>query len=290
MCKAVYFPIFAAAIAAAAPAPDTGAVAAQSAAAAPAAAATNEVYVDMISGKPWTPDSPWTIEQLKARDERVLRKTGGFLFQAAVGPRAMLLDGRAKPLATIDEVARLYKLGTRLDADVVKEGLPEGASAEALLDAIRGRYVERKGALMVIAVVDGGRLPVLSVFPEERIGIVNASRLRDGDDPSAPEMRVAKEMWRAIGFIGGVGFSQADNDVMRPYFTVEDLDGNTHPYIQPMNMAKMRLFLDRFGVKPERKVPYRVAVKEGWAAAPTNDYQKAIWEELHSQTNAPAAK
>ena len=39
-----------------------------------------------------------------------------------------------------------------------------------------------------------------------------------------------------------------------------------------------------------RKAQYIVAVREGWAPPPTNDIQRAIWDEIHSKTNAPAAK
>ena len=255
--------------------------------AAVAAGQTNETYVDMITGKPWTPESKWTIEQLKARDERVLKKTGGFIVLPAEGPLALLVDARGKERATLDEVARLYTLGTKLEIDVAKE--PRGS--ETPLAAARAKMAAANPLLLVMVVEGEAELPALSVFPEERIGIVNADRLKgDGGDPSAPEMRVSKEVWRAMGFIGGVGFSQAENDMMQPYYTLEEMDANNHPYIQPMNMMKMQYFWKRFGVKKERRIPYRKAVQEGWAQPPTNDYQRAIWDEIHSATNAAATK
>ncbi|MBR0057372.1 MAG: hypothetical protein IJP66_08600 [Kiritimatiellae bacterium] len=240
--------------------------------------ATNETYVDMITGKPWTPDSKWTIEQLKARDERVLKKTGGFLHVAASGPRALLVVARAKERATIDEVARLYKLGSKLDADTAKEPLGDASP----LAAAQAKMAAAKPLLLVMVVDGDAALPALAVFPEERVGIVNAARLQGGEDPSAPEMRVSKEIWRAIGFIGGIGFSAQENDMMQPYYTLEEIDANNHPYIQPMNMAKMAPFWKRFGVAREKKVPYMKAVKEGWAPPPTNDYQRAIWNEARA--------
>ena len=135
--------------------------------------------------------------------------------------------------------------------------------------------------LMLVMVVEGvpGQ-PILSVFPEERVGIVNADKLKGGDDPSAPEMRVMKETWRAIGFVGGLGFSPAENDIMQPLYSLKELDANRYPFIQPMNMARMYKMWKRFGVNKERRIPYRVAVQEGWAAQPTNDYQRAVWEQV----------
>ncbi len=240
-------------------------------------------YVSVVTGKPVPKNGKYTVEQIKARDERVLKKTGGFLHQAAEGPRALFLDARAKPTRALDEVARVYKLATRLDADVAKEA--RGA-AEPLAQA-KAKMASAK-PLMLVMVVDGRPGdPILAVYPEERVGVVNADRLKGGDDPSAPEMRVTKEVWRAVGFIGGLGFSPAENDIMQPIYSLRELDANRFPFIQPMNMARMQGGLwRRFGVKRERRVPYRVAVKEGWAPPPTNDVQKAVWDEVKKQKGA----
>ena len=239
-------------------------------------AAGEEEYISPVTGKPVPKDGKYTVEQIKARDERVLKKTGGFIHQPAEGPLALLVDARAKPTATIDEVARVYKLATHLDAQVEKEARGDVAP----LDFAKAKMSSAK-PLMLVMVVDGvpGQ-PILSVFPEERVGIVNADKLKGGDDPSAPEMRVMKETWRAIGFVGGLGFSPAENDIMQPLYSLKELDANRYPFIQPMNMARMYKMWKRFGVKKERRIPYRVAVQEGWAAQPTNDYQRAVWEQV----------
>ena len=45
-------------------------------------------------------------------------------------------------------------------------------------------------------------------------------------------------------------------------------------------------------VPPLRKAQYIVAAREGWAPAPTNDIQKAVWDRVMADmaaTNAPAA-
>ena len=238
-----------------------------------------EEYVSPVTGKAFDPNGKYTLEQIKARDERVLKKTGGFIHQKAEGPQTLLVDARQKPTLTLDEVARVYKLATHLEAQVSKEAR-NGANPLAFAR----KMLEERKPLMLVAIVEGSKgLPALSVYPEERIGLVNADKLKGGDDPSAPEMRVSKEIWRAMGFIGGVGFSMADNDMMQPYYTLAEIDANNHPYIQPMNMAKMQKMWKRFGVKKEARIPYRVAVQQGWAPAPTNDYQRAVVEELKSE-------
>ena len=247
------------------------------------AAAEEEEYISIVTGKPVPKDGKYTVEQIKARDERVLKKTGGFIDQKAEGPQTLLVDARAKPTLTMDETARDYKLATHLDAQVAKEARGETAPlafAKGLMDA--------RKPLMAIVVVEGcADLPALSVYPEEQIGIVNADKLKGGSDPSAPEMRVSKEVWRAIGFVGGLGYSVEAHDIMQPIYTMKELDANRYPFIQPMNMARMQKMWKRFGVKKARRIPYRVAVQEGWAAQPTNDYQKAVWDEVHTLPSAP---
>ena len=243
----------------------------------------DEEYVSPVTGQAFDPNGKFTLEQIKARDERVMAKTGGFLQQKASGPQLLLVDARERPSGAIDEVARLYKLGAHLDANVEKTPRGDKAAydfAKSLSDS--------KKPLMTLVVFDGDpSFPALAVYPEERIGLVNADRLKGGEDPAAPEVRVSKEIWRAMGFIGGVGFSQHENDMMQPYYTLKELDGNIHAYIQPMNMAKMGRFWKRFGVKKEARVPYLVACQEGWAPQPTNDVQKAIWDKVHALPTEP---
>ncbi len=245
-----------------------------------------EEYISPVTGRPLPKDGKFTIEQYKARDERVMKKTGGFIHQRAEGPIALLIDAREKARMTIDEVARLYRLGTRLDIGTAKE--PRGDRDP--LDFAQAKIASENPLLVVVVVDRCASLPALSIYPEERIGIVNADKLKGGDDPSAPEMRVDKEIWRAIGFVGGIGYSQQPNDIMQPYYTLKELDDNRYPFIQPMNMAKMFQICKRFGVKKERRIPYRTAVTEGWAPAPTNDYQKAVWNQVKAEKERGPAK
>ena len=243
-------------------------------------------YISPVTGKPMPKDAKYTLEQFKARDERVMKKTGGFVHVKAKGPLALLVDARAKATPTVDEVARLYKLGTHLDIHVAKT--PRG-DKEPLAFA-QAQLAAEKALLVVVVVEDCASLPALSVFPEERVGIVNADRLKGGSDPTAFEMRVDKEIWRAIAFVGGIGYSQQDNDVMQPLYSLDELDANRYPFVQPMNMAKMYKMCKYFGVEKERRVPYRTAVTEGWAHMPTNAYEKAVWDEVKNDKERGPAK
>ncbi len=106
----------------------------------------------------------------------------------------------------------------------------------------------------VIEVADGGDLVVM---PESRKAVVPA-----GADAKETERRLSKALVSL--------FAAA---------------------IDPVKLDGMQMMLKAArdnGVPVARRVSYRQAVKEGWAPAPTNEYQKAIWDAAH--TNAPAAK
>ena len=45
--------------------------------------------------------------------------------------------------------------------------------------------------------------------------------------------------------------------------------------------------LQAMGIFPMRKITYVKACQEGWAPAPTNEYQKAIWDRVHSAPKNP---
>lgn len=244
---------------------------------------SEEEYISPVTGKPVDLSGPWTLADYKARDERVMKKTGGFIDIPAAGPQLFVLDTRRREGAAIAHFCELYTRASKLPVKSAHE--PRGnisplAAAEAKMS--------KEKALMVVAVVeDCAELPALAVFPDRRIAIVNADALKSGIDPVAPEVRVEKDIWRAVGYTGGLGFTPAKNDLLKPIFTVEELDAVVNAYIQPMSFARMSDYLQYFKVQRPRRIPYRSAVKEGWAPPPTNDWQRVVWEEeRNASTNA----
>ena len=45
--------------------------------------------------------------------------------------------------------------------------------------------------------------------------------------------------------------------------------------------------MEPLGVRPAIYDTYDRACQEGWAPAPTNDVQKAIWDEVHEMPTEP---
>ena len=67
---------------------------------------------------------------------------------------------------------------------------------------------------------------------------------------------------------------------MKPVLTPADLDALTGKGLSPEPFSKILAHAQKLGIKPARATTYRKAVEEGWAPPPTNDFQKAVWEEL----------
>ena len=247
------------------------------------AAAGEEVYVSPITGQPFREGGEYTLEQIKARDERVLKKTGGFVEAEAKGVSVLVLDTRLKPGGAALQFEDVFSSLSKTNVKVERKPLEPGESA---LDKAASMLGSEKAAYAIAIIEDDARRG-LAVYPEDRLAVVNAARYRGGDDPLRPEVRVHKEIWRALGFMAGIGYAPFENDVMQPVFSIGELDAQQYQVMQPMNFQKMYATLKNFGVTRARRVPYRLACKEGWAPAPTNEYQKAIWDEFHQLPTKP---
>ena len=181
----------------------------------------NDEYISPITGKPIPKDSKYTVAQIKERDERVLRKTGGFIDIKANGISVAILDGRQKPggaaIQFSDVFSSLSKSNVRLERKPLN---PNEDIAEKAL-AFRKTY----NAGYAIVIVNHDKLMGLTVMPEERLAIINATRYENDDhDPLKPEVRVHKEIWRALGFAAGLGYAPYQNDVLQPTFNISELD------------------------------------------------------------------
>ena len=213
----------------------------------------------------------------------VLKKTGGFLDVAAVGVSVVVVDTREKPGIAADQFKEVFERlsKTNVKVEKVARNANEKPHAKALA------ALKANNAAYAILIAESGDCPGLCVMPEERIAIINAKRYLGGKDPLAPETRLIKEVWRALGFVGGVGYAPYQNDVLQPVYNLKELDALVYQVMQPMNFQKMYGQMAKFGVKRARHIPYKLAVMEGWAPQPTNEYQKAIWDEVRAAPKNP---
>ena len=74
---------------------------------------------------------------------------------------------------------------------------------------------------------------------------------------------------------------------MMPVSNVEELDLFEQTEIPIDVLNRFPPFLEALGVVPYEECSYRSACKAGWAPQPTNDIQRAIWNEVHTLPSEP---
>ncbi len=226
-----------------------------------------------------------TAEDLKKmspeeRRENFERRTGGMVRREAEGPKIVVVDGRRTPGKALK-----YFEQENVEAHGTKPGLPvKTYSAVVDGDAITEALatLEREKCAMAIVIVNGGaKMPGVTACPEDRVAAINADRYDNKD------FLVLKEIWRTIGFVGGVGYSKFSSDPMQPVFSAKELEGVEGTALLPMSLNALKTFTTRFGMKSAYSLPYIAACRQGWAPAPTNDVQQAIWDKVHALPTEP---
>ncbi len=216
------------------------------------------------------------------RRERFLQHSGGFLEIPASGAKIALLDARADSDGAPGTVAETIQRTMRYGVEVSRIELDGAAPYDRAL-ALR----KERGSAVAVMVADAGdAAPVLAVYPEDRVAVVNASRLYLGAADADRETRLVKEIWRAFGFVSGCGYAGTDASVMQPISSPVELDAIKWSIVSPMSFQQISLLLSRYGAVAGGRTTYRRAVAEGWAPPPTNDYQKAVWDRVMAEKSA----
>jgi hypothetical protein len=222
----------------------------------------------------------------KAR-EALMRRTGGFLTPPAAGPGVLVADMRGGKVALAGAVKKAAEdLGKTVLLPFRYAAMKPGKT----LWACAAEALAQKDAEFAVVVVDLPEVPALLAAPEARWAAVNVAPLRAGGaDEAALARRTAQEVWRAACLALGAADSQVNRCVMGPVLSPADLDG-LGGAANPEYLNKMLRKAEARGVKPRRPVSYRRAVEEGWAPAPANPLQQAVWDEVKAggKKNGPA--
>lgn len=198
---------------------------------------------------------------------RMLEKTGGIIEKAGTGKLAIVNCQKkfdaAVVAAKVEQFEKVLRVAMETTEGAWKLGdkLPEGANAAVYL-------------------IDDPTLPMTLVATEAHWGVVNAAAL---ETPA----RFNKAFARTAIMTFGGGVSQFKGSPMQTVSSPADLDKIVSDGITFDAMQSIMKNLQAIGVTQAKKTTYRKACMEGWAAQPTNDYQKVIWEEVHAKPTNP---
>ena len=135
-------------------------------------------------------------------------------------------------------------------------------------------------------IVDDISLPTLLVAPESKWTAVNVASLKCDKDVFF-EARVKKEISRGFAYLCGGAGSQFPKSLVGPIPDLLSLDRMPTYELPIDSIGRMKGHMRHFGVTPARFTSYINACNQGWAPAPTNDVQKAIWDKVHEIPTEP---
>ena len=208
-------------------------------------------------------------ESSAMRRRRLFVESGGGRLLAPVdGMVVRFVDGQGDvPRQVLKDAAK--SIGTTLSIPVeVVAG-----------DSVAGAFADGKAKVVVLLDGRDDAPPVLAA-PESGWAVVGVKNLKEGN-PSEQVLhsRIRKEVWRAFAYALGVGHESVPS-VLRPVYSVDELEALDTECPSPVSLDAISGCVAKRGIRRLRYASYRRACEEGWAPAPTNDVQRAIWEQV----------
>ena len=220
-------------------------------------------------------------QRQEKRVNRSRKHTGGFILRPAVGKSLRFANAQSLVSEDVlrmaaDEISRA--LGINMTVSRLED---ENANPLSLID-------RRTAAVIVVRASKGADASRMVVAPEDGWGMVDVGALaKDGPAPGRLAERVRKELWRTTAIMLGASDSTFRPCLLEPVHSLSDLDGLTAKLVSPEPYGNIQHNAKVLGCGLTTYVTYRTACREGWAPAPTNDVQKAIWQEVHAIPDKP---
>ena len=214
-----------------------------------------------------------TKEEMLARRQAASAKrvamSGGWVERAPSGKLIRIVNAQQKvPVSAIEATAASIKQTLMFAVEIVA-----GESGKT--------YRPSTEHPVVITLTDGGDDATLLVAPEQAWAVVNVMSLaKDSPREEVLTARTQKEVWRALALVLGASNSMSQPCLMRQINSLDDLDQiqTLVPCPEPFNF--MISASRKLGIGRSYRVTYKRACQEGWAPPPTNDVQKAIFEQV----------
>lgn len=212
-----------------------------------------------------------------AKQGAMASKVGGLVVRPGSG-RFSIIQGQEKiSMSRVEKVALIFSSQFKMKVNVDKAQMPFsiGGAKESL---------SKSQVTVGLFVIDDEKLPMSLVSLEERWAMVNVHSMCDGAAEDVVDLRLRRELARVIKSL----FSVADvAKGAKVVGCAKDLDKLKADPIDGNSLIYMVHGFPSFGLVPPRIDTYKHACVEGWAPQPTNDVQKAVWDEVHALPTKP---
>ena len=211
------------------------------------------------------------------------KKTGGRLVKPGSKHGFVAFVNATEKFAQkdVESIAAYLQENTRLEFRAIKD-----VTAKDPADALAGTK-----ANAVILIVEDAASPKVLIAPEDHWAVLNVAKLQEGlpkGEAVRAKMlsyRLRKALNRTAAQLLGAGQSMFRGNLMA-IASIEEADG-VQEELPADTLGAITDYLGKIGVTPEVIVTYGRACREGWAPAPTNDVQKAIWDKVHAIPQNP---
>ncbi len=197
---------------------------------------------------------------------------------------------------TVNQRGKIVVVNAQKNVDGAQIKEPMAKLAEFLKVAIEVQTVETADAMkarqmkaslkadaLLMVVADDSEAEPMIIAPDGGWAVVNVKALGDKNIDS----RLRKEVIRAFAYLCGGIKSQYNNPMTTAVTDIRQLD-LIEPSELPIDvLMRITEYLKTLGVTPYEEATYQTACRQGWAPAPTNDVQKAIWEKVHELPTNP---
>ncbi len=214
--------------------------------------------------KKFTPEE--IAERKKAAIARRYEMTGGMIAQPNIDRRLLALVNVANAMdgTLLTKIAKDINDGVKIPTSAF-DVRPENAG-------------------FIVEIKDSDYPATFIIAPENGYAMLNVRKLKtDNPDHAKLNRRLTQEVWRVVVLALGGGYDSNPKCLMKPFATLAELDACPSTCPCPMSFMSVTSGAERFGIVPERIVTYRTACTEGWAPEPTNNVQKAIFEQVKAE-------
>lgn len=175
-----------------------------------------------------------------------------------------------------------------VDASVLSKAIDKLERQFKYIVKISDKDVDASASRLVVRLEDLDRKERVLLAPESYWVSVNVKSLAADNPPKAILAdRFEKEVRRAFAFVCGGTCGTEPGGICRMVNSLSDLDAIPGLDFALDIEARIVNNMNETEVKPYRIAKYSEAVQEGWAPAPTNDYQQAIWDKVHAMPATP---
>lgn len=226
-----------------------------------------------------------TAADMEARRQRIVARAGGLINRPGTPKGCIMVFDCQKVFSPTNIMAVMDVLGK----DFKKFEIICTAAADPKGDFAGMK--QREKADVAVFIVDDATTPSLLQAPDDGWIAMNVRKLdRNLMSERAKAKflvsRYRKQLARAVVLAcGGAGSTFAGN--MMDVAKIEDLDLIEDEFVPYDKYEICERYLHNLGLKECQRTLYRTACQEGWAPAPTNEFQKAIWDKVHAVPEKP---